>query len=110
MEIDDGVYQVTYDPATATVAFRGRLRLLEYDRVEEALEEMAAGVPGVISLDLRALECLNSAGIGMLFRFIIRVRNEASTLVVRGSADVPWQPRLLQNLKRLLPELQVELG
>jgi hypothetical protein len=45
----------------------------------------------------------------MLFRFVIRMRDQAiCQVVVHGSAQVPWQTKSLENLQRLMPSLQLE--
>jgi hypothetical protein len=106
-------YTVTYEPAAAMISFQGILRLrgaTEYAPIVEALDQLAAAAPPVITLDMRNLQFLNSFGINVIFRFVIEVRNRgASRLVVRGSAKVAWQDKSLRNLERLMPGLQLEL-
>ena len=113
-EIKSEEYSVTYDPATATVAFQGTLRLYDYASYQpteallhKALTESAA----VVTLDVHQLEFINSSGLDMLFRFAHRASTRKDTqLVVRRSKDaVPWQKKLLSTMQMMAPSLQVEL-
>jgi hypothetical protein len=114
MEVKGDGYRVAYDVATATVMFEGVLRLrgtVEYAPIDHMLDEVVRIAPQVITLDLRGLAFLNSAGIDLLVRFALQVREgAASRLVVRGSADIPWQVRSLSNLKKVMPGLQLDLA
>ena len=113
-EIKDDAYRVIYDPATTTVAFQGTLRLrgmAEYSAIRQLLDEVAQMDSGMITLDLRELQFMNSAGINLLCVFVIEVREQAtSQIVVRGSAEIPWQQRSLRNLEKLMSELQLDLA
>jgi hypothetical protein len=72
----------------------------------------------LITLDLRKLEFLNSSGINVLSKFIIKVRqhrerqakeNQPETnMVVYGSQTIPWQSKSIKNLQRLMPSLELE--
>jgi hypothetical protein len=114
MEVKGDGYRVAYDDATATVMFEGVLRLpgaMEYAPIESILNEVVRAAPQVITLDLRGLTFLNSAGIDLLVRFALLVRERAaSRLVVRGAANIPWQVRSLPNLKKVMPGLQLDLA
>lgn len=58
--------------------------------------------------DLRGLEFLNSSGINVLFRLVIKVREKANMqLIVRGANHVSWQSKSLVNLQRLMPTVQL---
>jgi hypothetical protein len=112
MEIKGNGYHVIGDPTTTTVTFQGVLRLrgvTEYDHIVQLLNDMAVQEPNTITLDLRKLRFLNSSGINVLFRFVIKLREQAtSKLIVHGSCQVPWQQRSLQNLQRLMANVQLE--
>jgi hypothetical protein len=104
-------YQISYDPATAFVTLSGtfRMRQQEYEPVVQLLNEAADARPVALTLDVRRLDFLNSVGISSLSRFVLRVRqHHASALTVKGSNAISWQRRSLQNLQRLMPELQLE--
>lgn len=113
MEIVGDTYQVTYDPATTTVTFQGKLRLYDrsaYEPIEALLDGAALTDTEAITLDIQLLEFLNSSGIDLIHGFAIKVRNRAvSQLIARGSAQEPWHEKLLANMQRLVPNLQIEL-
>jgi hypothetical protein len=111
MEVKGTNYHVTYQPATATISFQGILRLRglnEYDPIVQLLDDVIDTQPAKINLDLRSLQFLNSSGINILFKFVIKIREQGqSKLVVIGSKQVPWQEKSLQNLQRLMSGVQL---
>jgi hypothetical protein len=113
MEVKDDAYRVAYDDVTGTVLFEGMLRLrgsTEYSPISELLDEVARAAPEVVTLDLRELRFLNSAGIDLLLRFTLKMRKQAtSQVIIRGAADIPWQGRTLPNFGRLMPELKLSM-
>lgn len=113
MEIKTQDYSIYYDPTTATVNGQGSLRLNgmeEYAPIVKLLNEVAEQQPSTITLNLRGLEFLNSSGINVLSKFVIKVRQKGTiTMVVLGSKSIPWQGKSLKNLQRLMPSLQLEL-
>lgn len=112
-EIKGEDYSVNFNADSCTVYFNGELSLSgssEYTPIADLLAEIAATDPATMTLDLRALEFLNSSGISMLSKFVLGLRKKKGTqLIVLGSNDVPWQGKSLSNLERLLPELKLEL-
>lgn len=104
-------YCVSYDETTGVVTFEGKLRLRDveqYGPIDELLDEARGSALKVITLDVRALRFLNSAGINVLFRYALKMHQQAATqVVVRGADGVPWQGRSLPNLEKLMPELQL---
>jgi hypothetical protein len=113
MEINDKDYSIQYDRATETVTCCGSFRLSqmeEYSPIVQLLNHVAEGEPKSITLDLRKLEFLNSSGINILSKFVIKVRQQKNTqIVVKGSQQIPWQGKSLKNLQRLMPLLHLEL-
>ena len=111
MEVKGTNYHVTYDPPTSTVSFHGTLRLRglnEYDPIVQLLDDVVGATPEKVTLDLRGLQFLNSSGINILFKFVIKVREQGqSKLVVIGSKQVPWQKKSLQNLQRLMASVEL---
>lgn len=105
-------YSVVYDPATATIYFQGSLRLsgmADYQPIADLLNQ-ASEADRSITLDLKALNFLNSSGINMLSKFVIGMRKKKTVeVIVKGSEEVPWQEKSLQNLQRLMPDLQLKL-
>jgi hypothetical protein len=112
MEIKTRDYSIRYDPDTKTVDYQGSLRLSgmeEYAPIVQLLNELADSEPPKITLDLRKLEFLNSSGINVLSKFVIKVRQKGTIqMVVQGSKNIPWQGKSLKNLQRLMPSLQLE--
>ncbi|MDB9312374.1 hypothetical protein PN462_04600 [Spirulina sp. CS-785/01] len=112
MDITTETYQVTYDDTTQTIIFHGSLRLSgmeEYTPIIDLLHQIADQRPTSMSLDLRNLQFLNSSGINVLSKFVIRVRQYKNiALFIIGSKDIPWQGKSLKNLQRLMPQLQLE--
>nr|WP_232222185.1 hypothetical protein [Thioalkalivibrio paradoxus] len=61
-----------------------------------------------LTLDLTELEFLNSSGIATLSKFVINARNrQTCRLTIRGSGSIAWQGKSLNNLKRLMPALEL---
>lgn len=112
-EIKTDSYRVWYDPATISLYFLGSLRLSgmeEYAPIGEILDQIIAEEPKTITLDLTALEFLNSSGISLLSKFVINVRKaQTSQIVIRGSNAIPWQGKSLKNLQRLMSTLVLQL-
>lgn len=113
MEIKTEDYNIWYDTKTATVNCQGSLRLSgmdEYAPIVDLLNNVAEEGPPIITLNLRELEFLNSSGISMLSKFVIKVRQKKTIqIVVIGSKGIPWQGKSLKNLQRLMPSLTLEL-
>ncbi|MEM9266061.1 MAG: hypothetical protein AAGA46_11105 [Cyanobacteria bacterium P01_F01_bin.13] len=118
MEIKGKEYEVVYDPAVATVTFKGELALMgmgEYPPIaallEQALEEVTNREPSQLTLNLRDLKFLNSSGINVISKFVIKVRRIGTVaMTIKGADSIPWQSKSLVNLKRLMPGMVVELG
>lgn len=112
MEIKTEDYNIFYDPETVSAKFQGSLRLSgmdEYGPIIDLLNLMAEKEPPKMTLDLRQLEFLNSSGISMLSKFVIKVRQKKDvTILVLGSKSIPWQGKSLKNLQRLMPELTLD--
>ncbi len=115
-KIEGEDYSVQYNNGTQSVVFKGTIRLqttAEYAPIKTLLENAcasaaAAGQP--LTLDFRQLEFLNSSGINTISRFVIAARKEdAVSLVVRGSGDIYWQKKSLTNLQKLWSKVQVQI-
>ncbi|WP_017718870.1 slr1659 superfamily regulator [Kamptonema formosum] len=113
MEIKSEDYSIWYEPDKATVTCQGALRLSgmdEYAPIVQLLNDAIDKHPPQLVLNLQELDFLNSSGINVLSKFVIKVRQNGNVnLVVRGSKNIPWQGKSLKNLQRLLPALQLEL-
>ncbi len=112
MEIKSDLYRVWLDSQTNRVVLEGILRLNggeEYAPIAQLLD-YAAGLTDCIVVDLRQLTFLNSSGIHMLSKFVIRQRKQDNLEVkILGSNAIPWQEKSLQSLQRLLPKLAIIL-
>jgi hypothetical protein len=113
MDINTTEYRVNFDPQTTTIHCQGSLRLNgmeEYAPITQLFNHVAAMEPPVITFNLRNLSFLNSSGINVLSKFVIKVRqNKNIQIVVQGSSQIPWQGKSLKNLQRLMPTLTLEL-
>lgn len=112
MEITGEDYQINYYSETVTVNCQGMLRLNgmeEYAPIMQLLDDIIDHNYPLVQLDLRKLEFLNSSGINMLSKFIIKVRQKKNVqVVIHGSQRILWQGKSLRNLQRLMPSLQLE--
>ncbi|MDX2273303.1 MAG: hypothetical protein NW237_15325 [Cyanobacteriota bacterium] len=113
MEIKTDDYYVYYDAEAGTVVCQGSLRLAgteEYAPVAQLLGDAADQQQESLKLDLRDLQFLNSSGINMLSKFVLKIRQQGSLkIIVQGSKLIPWQGKSLKNLQRLLPSMILEL-
>ncbi len=113
MEIKTEDYSITYDADATTIFCKGSLLLAseEYEPILQLLNtaaEQQSDTP--LTLDVKELEFLNSSGINTFTKFVINVRRKQKPpLVAVGYADLPWQDRLLKNMRRLLPSLKIRL-
>jgi hypothetical protein len=111
MEIKTDDYHIVYNPETSMVSCQGSLRLGgdEYKPITQWFERIADAEPPQIILNLTELEFLNSSGISMLSKFVIKVRHKKHIkMIVKGSNEIPWQGKSLKNLQRLMPSLSLE--
>ncbi len=134
MEIRGENYVIRYDDSTSTITLEGILRLYgaagyfsiddfnkhhdalptntgtsSYVSIMELFEHVATKKPARCVLNLRGLELLNSSGINVLSKFVIKIREMNSTqLTLQGTQQFFWQGKVLQNLQKLMPGLNVE--
>lgn len=113
MEIKTQDYSVWYDPITQTIKFQGSLRLIgmeEYAPIVQLLDKVILQEPSMIILNLQELLFLNSSGINVISKFVLKVRQKENIqLALQGSKTIPWQGKSLKNLQRLMPSLQLNL-
>jgi len=114
LEISQDSYQILYRPEDSTIYCRGSLRLSgqeeDYARINDLLTQVIEAEPPTVTLNLQELKFLNSLGINMLSKFIIKIRKKKFIkVVVQGAKDTPWQEKSLKNLQRLMPSLSLQL-
>ncbi len=106
-------YQITYDSDTTTISLGGTLRLSGLEQsnpIIQFLNEALEAEPQTITLNLRQLQFLNSFGINMLSKFVIKVRKtQKKNLVILASNQFPWQKKSLKNLQKLMPTIKLDL-
>lgn len=135
-EITGQDYRVTYDPTTATITCQGMLRLYgaegyvsleEFEKSKRSkkasqqqdeaigtsimslLDDALAQSPSSVTLNIRELQTLNSSGVNILSKFVIKARNHGlSQLIIQGTDQFSWQRRVADNLQRLMPDILLE--
>ena len=111
MDIVTEEYSIKYDAETSTINWQGVMRLngKEYNPIAELLNQVAALEPSKITLNLQALEGLNSSGITMLGKFIFQIaKKKTIELLIQCGNQMTWQKKSVKNFKRLMPKLQIE--
>jgi hypothetical protein len=112
-EIKDENFRIQFAPETQTVIFQGELQfcgITAYAPVIALLDIAIHQTVSTLCLDLRDLKFLNSSGIYMLLRFVLKVRNQRKIqLVVKGSNQVSWQSQSLPSLKQIMPQLDLHI-
>lgn len=112
MKIKTEDYNIWYDAAAKAVICQGSLRLSgreECALIVQLLDDVVVQQPPIITMNLQELKFLNSSGINVLSKFVIKVREQKNMqLVVQGCTNIPWQGKSLKNLQRLMPSLQLE--
>jgi hypothetical protein len=112
MNIETEDYKVSYERDISTITCQGFLQLngmQEYAPIIQLLDQVIEELPTKITLNLRELELLNSSGINMFSKFVIKVRKKKEIqLIVQGTQEFEWQEKSLTNLQRLMPGLELE--
>ncbi|WP_373527606.1 hypothetical protein, partial [Nostoc sp.] len=89
MEIKTENYNIWYDAMAKAVIFQGSLRLSEIEEsaaIVQLLDDVIVQPPEILILNLRELRFLNSSGINVVSKFVIKVRQQKNMqLVVQGS-------------------------
>ena len=113
-EIKTKAYSITHDVDAATVICKGSLLLngaKEYLPIEELLNNAVEQQQSnhYLVIDIQALELLNSSGINMMTKVILRKKtiNPLLEFTILINKDIVWQKKLARNLGRLMPTLKV---
>ena len=111
-EIKGDNYTVRYH-ADSLVEFLGELALSGpkgYAPINNLLKEIADDHPKEITIDFRELAFINSSGINMLFKFAMWLRKKKEIqLIILGSYDMSWQEKSLENFRKFMPTLRLEV-
>lgn len=114
LEVKGEDYQVWYEPEANQINCKGSLRLggtEEYAPIAALMEAGIANPPVDLTINLTELDFLNSSGINMLSKFVIKARQKLGVkLTIKGSKAIPWQGKSLKNLQRLMPNLVLEIS
>ncbi len=112
MEIRDENFRIWAEGTT--IYFDGVLRLAGPDAYAPIYSLAAAALHENherVVFDLTGLEFLNSSGINLLAKLTIEARRQSSVqLVIKGTTQYPWQSKSLPNLKKLYPQLDLQLA
>ncbi|NJL97610.1 MAG: hypothetical protein HC924_01645 [Synechococcaceae cyanobacterium SM2_3_2] len=113
MDIQTEDFHIWFDPSTSSVHLSGVIRLAgpdAYAPISHLLEQAADTSSNSLTLDVKELKLLNSSGIHMLSKFMIRQRKQESLQMrIVGSRQLEWQNKTLVTLKRLLPSLILDI-
>lgn len=114
LEVVQESYQIIYKPEESTIHCKGSLRLNgqedDYTRINDLLDFVIESEPPTVTLNLQELNFLNSLGINMLSKFVIKIRKKKFIkVIVQGAKDTPWQEKSLKNLQRLMPSLSLQM-
>lgn len=104
-------YSIHYDCEAEIISFSGKLHLVQREKAFHEIlswfDLMIKKEPPRILLDVSELEYLNSLGISIISKFIIRARDKKSIHVaVKISRKTTWQTKSLVNLRRIMPSLE----
>jgi hypothetical protein len=114
MELKGEDYHVYYNEAGKAIVFSGTLRLrdsAEYQQLSEMLSTVHAGGTGMLVMDFKNLQFLNSSGINTISKFIINARKaDKLQIKILGNKDISWQQKSLRNLQKLWSSVQIELA
>lgn len=112
MEIEGDGYRIWYEETTSTLFFAGRILLIadaEREPITTALENLLELNPSSMRWDVTKLQLISSAGLNVLYKFILSVRGrDAMHMQVIGNEAFVWQQTALPNMKKLMPELKLE--
>lgn len=112
LETTGASYRVCYDESTNTLIFEGRIRSVDgdiYKKIETLMEDASRINKLSMIWDMRSLQDINSAGLGILYRFVAKNReNKDYSLKVKANGRIFWQDRLLPNLKKFMPHVHLE--
>ena len=93
------------------VTISGSMRLpspLSYDQPFALIKKGLEDSTDILTINLTALEYLNSSGITSLARIIIQARKDDKGMKLIINNSIPWQQKTLSSLKQLWEKLHIE--
>lgn len=112
LKIEDDNFKIWYEESEYAVFFEGSLRLWdpsEYSSIKQFLLDIHDFGMDCLTIDISNLEFLNSSGINMLCKFVFEMKKVNRTnLLIIGRANILWQKKSLQNLKKLWDKIQLK--
>jgi anti-sigma B factor antagonist len=90
------------DAGTTKLSIVGELDIVSVVDLRAAIEELLAGRPARVEVDLSALRLLDSSGVGVLVSLYKRVRAQGGQVVMSGLRDQPLAVFRLLRLDRVM--------
>ena len=112
MEFKTDIFSACYNEESNTVSLQGCIRSGDpeiYKQLDNVFQDAQKNNKLSLIWDLRALNDISSAGLGVLYRFAASKReNKDFALRIKANSSVYWQERSLPNIKKFLPSVQLE--
>jgi hypothetical protein len=110
MRIDEADFHLVYDTARFTVFLSGSLRmsdLARFDGIRSFLLEVYHLDTPALILDFTELEFMNSAGISVLCRYILAIKDllPVKDVTLVGNGAILWQRKSFENLRKIWDHL-----
>ena len=94
------------------VLISGSMRLpspLSYEKPFSIIKSSLEEATDILTIDLKALEYLNSSGLTSFARIIIKARSNNKPIKIILNKSIPWQTKTLLSLNKLWDQLFFEL-
>lgn len=109
MKVSGNGYRVTYEDDVLTISGKLSLMLDEYDEIDRLFIQVVNSCSGDLSVDLRNLEYLNSAGIHTLcVKLILEAADvEGFSMELLCSNDFTWQKETIPTFEDLMDNMTI---
>jgi len=94
--------EIREDPERVIVELSGELDMAEIPRLRQELDQVEAGSPRTLVLDLRGLSFIDSSGLRFVLETDVRARRDARRLVIVPGADAVHRVFLIALLDKRL--------
>lgn len=112
MEIKTELFSACYSEETNTLTLAGCLRETDpepYRQLDDLLDKILHVSKLSLICDLREMGDMNSAGLGVIYRFAASRRDNPDYILrIKANSQTYWQERYLPNVKKFLPNVQLE--